>query len=93
MTEDLKITSISIFPVKNPDGKLKAFARVVLNEALSLTNLRIYNGSKGLFVSYPVEPAQKGEEYRQIYYPVTREFRTYIEAEVLHRFNNYSSVA
>lgn len=84
---DLSITSVQIFPLHNSEGKLKAFARIVLNDQLQLTSLRIYEGSKGMFVSYPNDPAHKGEDYRQLFYPVSKELRERIESAILGEFN------
>jgi stage V sporulation protein G len=84
----LKITKISIYPVTQSEGRLRAVVRVVLNDMIQLTNMRIYDGSNGLFVSYPVEFTQKGEEFRQIFYPVKKEFREYAEEEILDEYSN-----
>ena len=83
----LKITKVSVYPVYSSQDRLRALARVVINDALQLTNLRIYEGSEGLFVSYPIEFTQKGEEFRQIFYPLTREFREYVEEVVLAEYH------
>ncbi len=86
MVDGLKVTNVSIYPVSHSEGRLRAVVRVVINEQLQLTNMRIYDGSNGLFVSYPVEFTQKGEEFRQIFYPVKKEFREYVEEEVLTEY-------
>lgn len=85
-TANLEITSIDVFPVKNPEGRLRAFARVAINDQLQLTSLRIYEGTQGLFVSYPNDPSYGGEEYRQVFYPLTREFREKVETKVLAKY-------
>lgn len=82
----LKVTEVRLFIVKEPQGKLRAFVRVVLNDELQLTSLRLYEGSNGLFVSYPNDPTLKGEDYRQIFYPVSKELREHIEAVVLAEY-------
>lgn len=81
------ITNLQVYPVKEPKGKLRAYARVLLDDQLQLTALKIYQGSGGLFVSYPADGDIKGEDYRQVYYPVTRELRDHIEAVVLEEYN------
>lgn len=81
--QTLEITQVQVFPLPHEQGKLKAYARVILAEQIQLTSLRIYEGSLGLFVSYPNDPHHKGEDYRQLYYPVTRELRDAIEQAVL----------
>jgi len=83
---DLKITQVQTFPLTEPQGKLMAFARVCINDALQLTGLRIYQGTHGLFVSYPNDSSYKGDDYKQVYYPVTRELREHIEVTILHDY-------
>ena len=82
----LKITSSQVFPLREPTGKTVALARILLNEQLQLTGLRIVNGVNGLFVSYPNDPSYKGDDYRSIYYPVTRELREHIENTLIEKY-------
>lgn len=87
MHETMTITNIQVYPVREPKGKLRAQVRVLLNDQLQLTGLRLYDGTNGLFVSYPSDPTNKGEEYRQLFYPVTRELRDSIEKRVIEEYN------
>jgi len=89
--KDLKITNVSVYLVSNTEGRLRALARVVLNDCLQLTNLRVYEGSNGLFVSYPIEFTLKGDEFRQIYYPLKKEFREYVELEILTEYEKVTA--
>jgi len=84
--ECLKVTHTQVFLLKEPVGKTRALARVVLNDQLHLTGLRIMDGASGLFVSYPNDPSYKGEDYRSIFYPVTKALREHIEEEVLKSY-------
>ena len=89
MTEELKtleVTSVQTFPLNEALGKTKAFARVVLNYQLQLTGLRIIDGAGGLFVAYPNDPTFKGEDFRSIFFPLTRNLREHIETEVLKQY-------
>ena len=83
MSNNLIITKLNIFPIKNAQGKLKAFARVVLNDQITLSSLKIYDSVNGLFVGYPNEPRKEGEQYRHIYNPITRDFKQYVQDEIL----------
>lgn len=83
----MQITNLQVFPIREPQGKLRAYARVLLDDQLQLTSLRLYDGANGLFVSYPNDPAHKGEDYRQVFYPVTRELRDAIELAVINEYN------
>lgn len=82
----LKVTQVSVFTFNNNEGKLRGTARIVLDDQLQLTGLRIYEGSHGLFVSYPNDPYYKGEDYRQLFYPVTKELRDHIEDVILGEY-------
>lgn len=83
----LIVSNCQVFPLKEALGKTKALARVVLNDQLQLTGLRIIEGSNGLFVSYPNDPGYKGEDYRSLFYPITKELREHVESVVLAKFN------
>ena len=82
----LTVTNIQIFPLKEPIGKTKAMVRVQLNDELQLTGLRIVDGANGLFLAYPNDPGYKGEDFRSIFYPLTRDLRDHIESEVLIKY-------
>lgn len=86
MSKTLEITNLQVYPVKEPQGKLRAFARVVLADQIQLNGIRVYDGARGLFVSYPNEASRKGEEYHQIYHPVSSELRSSIEKTVLEEY-------
>ncbi len=67
-------------------GRVKAIAEVTLNEQLTLRQLRVVEGEGGLYVSYPNDPFYKGEDYRAIFFPVTRELREHVEECVLEKY-------
>jgi stage V sporulation protein G len=82
----LTCTSVQVYPFKENGGKTKAFARVVINDQLQLTNLRIVSGANGFFVSYPLDPKSKTEDYHSIYYPLNKELREHIEQCILEKY-------
>lgn len=86
--ECLKVTNVQVFPFRNDgfDGKIKGLANIVLNEQLILRSLRIMDGVNGMFVGYPCDPFFKGEEYRSMFSPVTRELREEIENAILEEY-------
>lgn len=84
----LQITSCQVFPIKEPVGKTVAYARCVLNDQIQLTGIRVIDGMNGLFVSYPNDPTYKGDDYRPLFYPVTRELRDHIEETLLVEYKS-----
>ena len=86
---DIIVTDIKIFPFPFKDagiGHIRAFANIVLNDALIIRGLRIMEGNNSLFLSYPLDPFFTGMDYRSIIVPVTRGLREYIENEVLKQY-------
>jgi uncharacterized protein (TIGR02145 family) len=86
---ELAVTSVQVYPVKDK-SKTKAIARVVINDQLQLTGLRIVDGVNGFFVSYPLDPCSKEENYHSIYYPLTKELREHIEQRILEEYQELS---
>ena len=82
----IEITDIVVVPIKEPVGKLRAMVRFSINRQFHLTQMRLYEGAAGLFVGFPIDPALKGEEYRQMFYPLTRELREEIDAKVIAKY-------
>lgn len=84
----LAVTDVTVFPFKEPSltGKIKGLANVVINDQLLLRGLRITDGINGLFVGYPVDPFYKGEGYRSVYSPMSRQFREHVENCVLEKY-------
>lgn len=86
--ECLQVTQVQVFPFKEGAsvGHIKGLATVVLNDQLVIRSLRIMEGENGLFVGYPIDPFFKGEEFRSVTNPITRELREHIEAVVLEKY-------
>ena len=84
----LAVTQVEVWPFKEGAdlGHMKGYAQVVLNEQMVLRGLRVMDGEYGLFVSYPNDPFFKGDDYRNIYHPITRKLREHIENCVLEKY-------
>jgi stage V sporulation protein G len=82
----MMVTHVQVYPLAEAVGRTRAFARVVLDDQLQLTGLRVIEGTNGLFVSYPNDPSHRGEDYRSIFYPVTSELRDHVESVVLGKY-------
>jgi len=87
-THEMVVTAVQVFPFKEGGslGHMKGLATVVLNDALTIRCLRIMDGENGLFVGYPLDPFYKGEDFRSIVFPMTRELREHIENCVLEKY-------
>ena len=84
----MKITQVKVYKF-NGEGKTKAFASVTLDECLVLTGLKVIEGGNGLFVAMP--QTKYKEEWKDIFFPVTKEFRQELVDAVLSEYNGESA--
>ena len=84
----LAVTSVQVYPFKEGPftGKMLAKASIVLNDQLQVRGRRIMEGENGLFVGYPNDPFYKGEDFRSVCFPMTRQLREHIENCVLEKY-------
>ena len=83
----LAVTQVQVFPFKEGPslGHLKGLAQIVLNDQMVIRGLRVMDGVNGLFVSYPLDPFYKGEDFKSICNPITRQLREHIENCILDK--------
>lgn len=91
MKNNVTVTGIKVYPFENSKSKVKAFAQIVLNNALRLGGLKLIKGENGMFVSYPAEQSKDGKYYN-VYNPVTREIRNKIQDAVIDNYNRSLSL-
>jgi stage V sporulation protein G len=84
----LAVTSVQVYPFNGGPslGHIKGLAAIVLNDQIQIRGLRVMDGENGLFVSYPFDPFYKGEDFRSICFPMTRQLREHIENCVLEKY-------
>ena len=80
MKVDVKIGSI------RPEGNVRAYASVNLNDCFAIRNVKIMDSTKGLFVAMPSYKVGNGE-YKDICFPVTKEFREQLNNAVIEAYN------
>jgi stage V sporulation protein G len=78
----LEITDCRVRPCSKEDEKLKAFATITLNNCFVVTDLKVIQGNKGLFVAMPSRRRKDGK-FRDIAHPLNSETRAMIETCVL----------
>ena len=84
----LAVTQVQVVPFKEGPslGHLKGLAQIVLNDQMVIRGLRVMDGVNGLFVSYPLDPFYKGEDFKSICNPITRQLREHIENCILEKY-------
>lgn len=85
------ITNVSVYTLNDANSKTVALATVTISDCLVLTGLRIVKGKKGMFVSMPQrklsKPDKNGNEYADIFFPVTHDFREELNNAVLDEYD------
>lgn len=80
--ESLKVTS-KITPYEQFGKDIKGIGSVVLNDCFVVKNVIVHDaGEKGTWVSMPT--VKNGENYNDICYPITREFREEMYSQVIN---------
>ena len=85
----IKVTSVTVRIPNNTD-KIAGFADITIDEGFCVKNVKIINGSKGIFISMPSIKDKEGN-YNNICYPIDRDNRKEIETAVLGEFKKKAS--
>ncbi len=81
----MKITNVSIRRSEREDSRMKAIASVLLDDEFAVHDIRIIEGTKGLFIAMPSRKTSSGG-YRDIAHPISQEVRTMFEKEILDAY-------
>ena len=89
----LAVTQVTVWPFLESQnlGHMKGIAQIVLNDQMVIRGLRVMEGSNGMFVGYPNDPFYKGDDFRTLCNPTTRQLKEHIENCVLEKY--HASVA
>lgn len=79
----MNITDIRVFPVD--EEKLKAFVTIVFDECFVVSDIKVINGTNGLFISMPSKRRKNGT-FRDVAHPLNSETRRMIEERILTQY-------
>lgn len=86
----MEITDVKVIPVD--DEKLKAFVSIVFDQSFVVTDIKIINGPKGLFVSMPSKKRKDGT-FKDIAHPLNNQMRQYLEDKILTVYRQHVASA
>ena len=78
----MKISDIRIRLVKKDDSKLKAVASITIDECFVVHDIKIIEGTEGIFISMPSRKTPDGE-YKDIVHPINTPTREMIRDAIL----------
>ena len=79
----MEITEVKIFLVE--EDKLKAYVTIILGDSFVVRDLKVIQGTGGLFVAMPSKKRKDGT-YRDIAHPMNQETRMVLEKTVLDAY-------
>ncbi len=80
----MEVTDVRVFPVD--EEKLRAFVSIIFDDCFVVSDIKIINGTNGLFISMPSKKRKNGT-FRDIAHPLNNETRRMIEEKILERYN------
>ncbi len=80
----MEITEVRVFPVN--EEKLRAYVTITFDQCFVVRDLKIIQGTTGLFVSMPSKKRKDGT-YRDIAHPINNETRRMIEEKIIAEYN------
>lgn len=83
--ELMKITEVKVFPVN--EDRLKAYVSITIENCFVVRDLKVIQGTSGLFVAMPSKKRKDGQ-FRDIAHPLNQETRNMIEDMVFEAYEN-----
>ena len=80
----MKITEVKVYPAN--EGKLKAYATMVIDDCFIIRDLKVIQSDLGMFVSMPSRRKKDGS-FKDVAHPLNQETRQMIEARIIEEFN------
>ena len=79
----MKITEVKVFPVN--EDRLKAYVSITIDASFVVRDLKIIQGTSGLFVAMPSKKRKDGQ-FRDIAHPLNQETRAMIEDAIFAEY-------
>lgn len=81
----MKISDIRIRLVKKEDSKLKAVASITIEECFVVHDIKVIEGTEGIFISMPSRKTPDGE-YKDIVHPINTPTRELIRDAIIAEY-------
>ena len=79
----MDITEVKVFPVA--EDKLKAYVTITLDNCFIIRDLKVIQGTSGLFIAMPAKKRKDGT-YKDIAHPLNADTRDRLEKVVLSEY-------
>ena len=82
----MKVTSVKVKKIEKENSRMNGIAEILLDDMISIHDIRIISGDNGLFVAMPSRKTPTGD-YRDIVHPISQEARDIIEKAIVEEYN------
>ena len=79
----MEITDVRVFPVV--EDKLKAYVTITVDGCFVIRDLKVINGTTGLFIAMPAKRRKDGS-YKDIAHPLNADTRDRMERAILSEY-------
>jgi stage V sporulation protein G len=79
----MKITEVKVFPVN--EDRLKAYVSITFDNCFVVRDLKVIQGTGGLFVAMPSKKRKDGQ-FRDVAHPLNQDTRAMIENAIFEEF-------
>lgn len=86
----MKITQVKLRKIIDNNTNLKGIVSVTIDDALAIHDIKIVKGLERTFVAMPVTKYTDCK-YRDTIHPINQEFRSYLESQILHQYEQVTS--
>jgi len=83
----MQITDVRVRRFEKEGNRMKGIATITLDNCFIVTDIRIIDGEKGLFIAMPSRKTATGE-YKDIAHPLDQETRNMFQDAIMEEFNN-----
>lgn len=88
----LKISDVRIRFVKKEDSKLKAVASITIDDCFVVHDIKVIEGSEGVFIAMPSRRTSEGE-FKDIAHPLNTETREALKNAILAAYTEETAKA
>ena len=83
----MKITSVRVKKVNVENEKFLGVASVVIDQVFIVRDIKIINGSKGIFIAMPSQKMPDGS-YQDVAHPLNSDCRKLFQDAILKEYDN-----
>ena len=83
----MNITSLRVRETKGERGGLKAVASIIIDNAFAVHDIKVIQGTKGLFIAMPSRRATGLEDnYIDVVHPINQDTRDMLQSIILAKY-------